>query len=80
MPKIQVDIPDALLESLRRCFEIRIRSTIPIANRHLIQWGIEQCVKDTLEISEKKSSVSHTSPGRLKNVPSLEEALSELDD
>jgi len=43
MTKIQVDIPDAWLDDLRRIFDKRVGSTeIPIANCHLVRWCVEQ--------------------------------------
>ncbi|RJS70329.1 hypothetical protein CW696_05990 [ANME-2 cluster archaeon] len=53
MTKIQVDIPDELLERIRHAFEIRVGSKIPIANRHLIQWCVEQYMRGIPETIER---------------------------
>lgn len=77
MPKIQIDIPDALLESLRQSFEMKSGSTIPIANRHLVQWCIEQYVHSHPQVlTEHAGDTSKAS----EDTPSLEDVFSELDE
>ena len=66
MTKIQVDIPDAWLDDLRRIFDKRVGSTeIPIANRHLVRWCVEQYRKGA-------------SLGSSENIPETHEAHEEI--
>jgi len=68
MTKIQVDIPDAWLDDLRRSFRKRIGSTeIPIANRHLVHWCIEQYMKGASNAPE--TSQTGDPVGIPENIP-----------
>jgi len=50
MTKIQIDIPDEMLERIRHAFEKHNNSKIPIPKKHLVRWFIERHVE---EVSEK---------------------------
>jgi len=85
MPKIQVDVPDELMERARHAFEMRVGSKkIPVANRHLVQWCVEQYVRGIPETIERSSEEILETRGTYeetphKPIPALEDVLEEID-
>ena len=79
MTKIQIDIPDEMLERARHAFEMRVGSKIPIANRHLIQWCVEQYMRgipetiertlDTIEEMPETRGAHEETPVRTPSIP-----------
>ena len=94
MTKIQVDLPDELLDRIRKSFEKHNNSKIPIPKSHLVRWFIERHIKDipekTLETpktSEEVPTASETPETSVvdgeathERTQSLEEILDEIDE
>jgi|GEM_PF-4304442 len=75
MTRIQVDIPDELLNRIRKGFEIQNNihtSKIPIAKSHLVLWYIEQHID---EYSEETLETPKT-PETLGRTPSVSDVVS----
>ena len=85
MVKIQIDIPEELLNGLKHAFEMRVSTAITVSNRQLIVWGIEQYVsihkdeqKDKAEVQKDKAE-THITTAPHSPIPSLEDALETMD-
>ena len=65
MTKIQVDLPDELLDRIRKSFEKHNNSKIPIPKSHLVRWFIERHIEN---IPEETLETPNTS-GTPENVP-----------